>query len=95
MSVTEHTDNKAELHTRLRRIEGQVRGLQRMVETDKNPIDVLTQISAVTGALHAIALRLLDTQLRHDVEVAARTGGPVAEARLAEANLAVRHLLRS
>ena len=74
-------DSKA-IHNRLRRIEGQVRGLQRMVEEDKYCIDILTQVSAVTKALQAVALGLLDEHIAHFVLDAAQTGRPEEEAKL-------------
>jgi CsoR family transcriptional regulator, copper-sensing transcriptional repressor len=90
-----YTDNKDEVARRLRRIEGQVRGLQRMVDEDAYCIDVLTQISAATRALEAVALELLDAHLRHCVTDAIASGGPEAEAKLAEASAAISRLVRS
>ena len=79
---------------RLRRIEGQVRGLQRMVEEDAYCIDVLTQISAATKALEAVALGLLEDHLRHCVADAA--DDPVAlDAKVAEASAAIARRVRS
>ena len=72
---------KQALLNRLKRVEGQVRGLQRMVEDDKYCIDILTQVSAVTKALQAVALGLLEEHLRHCVVDAARAGGDEAERR--------------
>ena len=80
---------------RLRRIEGQVRGIQRMIEEDKYCIDILTQISAVTKALEGVALALLDDHLRHCVVDAVTSGGPDAEAKLKEASDAIARLVRS
>lgn len=80
---------------RLRRIEGQVRGISRMVEEDKYCIDVLTQLSAVTRALQSVALNLLDEHLGHCVVAAARAGGPEQEVRLREASEAIARLVRS
>jgi DNA-binding FrmR family transcriptional regulator len=80
---------------RLRRIEGQVRGLQRMVEEDKYCIDILTQISAATKALQAVSLSLLDEHLSHCVVEAAKTGGPEAEVKLKEASDAIGRLVKS
>ena len=80
---------------RLRRIEGQARGLQRMVEEEKYCIDILTQVSAVTKALQAVALGLLDEHMAHCVLDAAQAGGPEAEAKLKEASNAVARLVRS
>jgi CsoR family transcriptional regulator, copper-sensing transcriptional repressor len=80
---------------RLRRIEGQVRGLQRMVEQDDYCIDVLTQISAVTRALQGVALGLLEDHVQHCVADALAGGGTDADEKLAEATDAIRRLVRS
>ena len=80
---------------RLRRIEGQVRGLQRMVEGDRYCIDVLAQVSATTAALQAVALLLLDDHLAHCVTTAVRAGGDEADQKLAEASTAIARLVRS
>ncbi len=80
---------------RLRRIEGQVRGLQRMVEEEQYCIDILTQVSAATKALQSVALGLLDEHLGHCVVEAARAGGPEAEVKVAEASAAIARLVRS
>ena len=80
---------------RLRRIEGQARGLQRMVEEEKYCIDILTQISAATKALQSVALGLLDEHLNHCVVDAAATGGDEAEIKLKEASDAIARLVRS
>ncbi len=80
---------------RLRRIEGQVRGLQRMIEEDKYCIDILTQVSAVTGALQSVALGLLDEHLSHCVTEALAEGGDTAAAKIREASEAVARLVRS
>jgi len=80
---------------RLRRIEGQARGLQRMVEEDKYCIDILTQVSAMTSALQAVALGLLDDHLQHCVVDAATMGGPEADQKLQEASAAIARLVRS
>lgn len=88
----EHQDDHVR---RLRRIEGQVRGLARMIENDEYCIDVLTQISAVTGALHSLSLALLEQHLGHCVREAIDDGGEAAEAKLAEANAAIARLVRS
>jgi DNA-binding FrmR family transcriptional regulator len=96
----EHTppgyrDNRDDVLRRLRRIEGQVRGLQRMVEQDTYCIDVLTQVSAATRALESVALVLLDDHLNHCVAHAAAEGGEVADAKLKEASAAIARLVRS
>jgi DNA-binding FrmR family transcriptional regulator len=80
---------------RLRRIEGQARGLQRMVEEEKYCIDILTQISAITKALQSVALGLLDEHLNHCVVDAASSGGDEAELKLKEATDAIARLVRS
>ncbi len=80
---------------RLRRIEGQARGLQRMVDEDKYCIDILTQVSAMTSALESVALGLLEDHLHHCVAEAAVAGGPEAEQKLAEASAAIARLVRS
>ena len=80
---------------RLRRIEGQVRGLQRMVEDDRYCIDILGQVSAATSALESVALLLLDEHLAHCVTNAVRAGGDEAEEKLAEASAAIARLVRS
>jgi len=80
---------------RLRRIEGQVRGLQRMVEEDQYCIEILTQVSAATKALQSFSLDLLDEHLAHCVVEAARKGGPEAEEKVQEASAAIARLVRS
>ncbi len=80
---------------RLKRIEGQARGLQRMVESDTYCIDILTQVSAMTKALQAVSLGLLEDHLRHCVIDAVAQGGPAAEAKLTEASAAIARLVRS
>jgi DNA-binding FrmR family transcriptional regulator len=87
-------DNEAVL-ARLRRIEGQMRGLQRMVDEDAYCIDVLTQISAASRALQAVALQLLDAHLEHCVRDAIDQGGPEADAKIAEASAAIARLVKS
>ena len=80
---------------RLRRIEGQVRGLQRQLESDTYCIDVLTQVSAATKALEAFALSLLDEHLKHCVAEALQSGGGEADAKIAEASAAIARLVKS
>ena len=80
---------------RLRRIEGQARGLQRMVEDEKYCIDILTQVSAVTKALQSVALGLLEEHMSHCVVEAAAAGGSGAEEKLREASDAIARLVRS
>ena len=80
---------------RLRRIEGQARGLQKMVEDEKYCIDILTQVSAMTKALQSVALGLLDEHLSHCVVRAAEAGGPEADEKIREASEAIARLVRS
>lgn len=90
-----YAPNKRAVQQRLRRIEGQVRGLQRMVDDDTYCIDVLTQISAATRALQSVALQLLGDHLSHCVQEALVEGGPAADAKVAEARKAIERLVRS
>src|SRR3954453_20098021 len=90
-----YSDDKESVLKRLRRIEGQVRGLQRMVEEDTYCLDVLTQISAATKALEAGAPHLPDEHLGHCVREAVASGGPEADAKVAEASAAIARLVRS
>ncbi|GGK80256.1 hypothetical protein Sme01_45430 [Sphaerisporangium melleum] len=90
-----YSDDKQAYLTRLRRIEGQVRGLQRMVEEDAYCIDVLTQVSAATRALQAVALGLLEDHIGHCVKDAISAGGPEAEEKVKEASAAIARLVRS
>lgn len=86
---------KGEVVRRLRRIEGQVRGLERMVEDDTYCIDVLTQISAATRALQSTALVLLGDHLSHCVRDAVADGGPALDEKISEASEAIGRLVRS
>ncbi|MEP6665364.1 MAG: metal-sensitive transcriptional regulator [Nocardioidaceae bacterium] len=90
-----YTDNKSAHLKRLRRVEGQIRGLHRMVEEDSYCIDVLTQVSAATKALESFALSLLDEHLRHCVSNAVVQGGDEAETKISEASAAIARLVRS
>ena len=90
-----YTQDKDAYLKRLRRIEGQVRGIAKMVEGDKYCIDVLTQVSAATKALEAVALGLLEEHLRHCVAQAATGGGDIAEQKVAEASAAIARLVKS
>ena len=94
---TEHgyIHRKDDYLKRLRRIEGQARGLQRMVEEEKYCIDILTQVSALTSALRGVALGLLDDHMKHCVVDAAQLGGDEAEAKMKEASDAIARLVRS
>jgi len=86
--------HKDDILRRLRRIEGQSRGLQRMVEDEKYCIDILTQVSAMTKALHAVSLTLLGDHLTHCVADAARQGGDEADLKVQEAVDAIGRLVR-
>jgi len=93
--VNGYTPNKDDYLRRLRWIEGQVRGLQRMVEEDKYCISILTQVSAATRALQSVALGVLEDHLGHCVTEAAAEGGDVAAAKVREASEAIARLVRS
>jgi DNA-binding FrmR family transcriptional regulator len=90
-----YTTEKDAYLKRLRRIEGQIRGLQRMVENDDYCIDVLTQISAATKALQAVSIGLMDEHLRHCVAQALADGGESADEKIREASEAIARLVRS
>jgi DNA-binding FrmR family transcriptional regulator len=90
-----YTAQKDNYAKRLRRIEGQVRGIAKMIDDDKYCIDVLTQISAVNSAMRSVALGLLDEHLDHCVTRAVAEGGDEAQAKLAEASAAIARLVRS
>jgi len=90
-----YSHDKDAVTKRLRRIEGQVRGLQRMVDEDRYCIDVLEQVSAATRALQSVALVLLEEHLAHCVAGAVQAGGDEAEIKLAEASAAIARLVRS
>nr|PZN42322.1 MAG: transcriptional regulator [Actinomycetota bacterium] len=90
-----YTKAKEDHLRRLRRIEGQVRGLQRMVENDAYCIDVLTQVSAASRALQAFALELLEQHMAHCVAEAAAKGGAEADEKIKEASAAIARLVRS
>ena len=93
--ATGYSSKKADHLARLRRIEGQVRGLQRMVEEEQYCIDVLTQVASVTKALQSVAVRLLDEHLHHCVADAVAAGGPEGADKLSEATRAIERLLKS
>jgi DNA-binding FrmR family transcriptional regulator len=86
-------DSKA-LHNRLRRIEGQVRGLQRMVDEDAYCIDILTQVAAVQTALEQVAVNVLDGHVRHCVADAVSENGSDADEKLDELMAAVRRFAK-
>ncbi len=90
-----YTQDKDAYLKRMRRIEGQVRGIAKMIENDDYCIDVLTQVSAATKALEAVALGLLDEHLKHCVTQAAAEGGAVADQKIAEASAAIARLVKS
>jgi CsoR family transcriptional regulator, copper-sensing transcriptional repressor len=90
-----YSGRKQDVLVRLRRVEGQLRGLQRMVEEDDYCIDVLTQISAATKALRSVALELLGDHLSHCVQEALQKGGAEADAKVQEAREAIERLVRS
>jgi DNA-binding FrmR family transcriptional regulator len=93
--MASYTDRKDDYLNRLRRIEGQVRGLQRMVEQDKYCIDVLTQVAAATKALQAFSIELLEEHLASCVVNAARAGDGEAQEKIREATDAIARLVRS
>ncbi|MER7576781.1 metal-sensitive transcriptional regulator [Streptomyces sp. NPDC126514] len=95
MAVHGYTANKDDVLKRLRRIEGQVRGLQRLVEEDTYCIDVLTQVSATTKALQSFALTMMDDHLHSCVADAIAQGGDQAQDKIAEASQAIARMVRS
>ncbi len=90
-----YTMNKDDYLKRLRRIEGQVRGVQRLVEQDTYCIDILTQISAATKALQSVAVGLLDEHMRHCVRDAASESTERADEMISEATRAIERLVRA
>ena len=92
---TGYSTDKAAYVLRLRRIEGQIRGLQRMVEADTYCIDVLTQVSSATKALQGVALGLLDDHMRHCLVEAVASGSDEADNKIREASAAIERLVRS
>jgi DNA-binding FrmR family transcriptional regulator len=90
-----YTENKDAYLKRMRRIEGQVRGIAKMIEDDKYCIDILTQVSAATKALQSVALGLLEEHMGSCVVDAAKQGGPEADAKVKEASEAIARLVRS
>ena len=90
-----YTSDKEEYLKRLRRIEGQVRGLQRMVEEDTYCIDILTQVSAATKALQSVSLGLLEDHLGHCVTEAVAEGGDTATEKVREASAAIARLVKA
>ena len=90
-----YISDKDKYLARLKRIEGQARGIYRMVNEEQYCIDILTQISALTSALQGVAVGLVDDHLKHCVTDAVREGGEVADAKLEEASKAIARLVRS
>lgn len=90
-----YISDKARYLRRLGRIEGQVRGISRMVDEEQYCIDILTQISALSSALEGVAIGLLDDHLKHCVREAVEAGGDAIDAKLAEASNAIARLVRS
>lgn len=90
-----YTEGKEGYLKRLRRIEGQIRGLQRMVENDEYCIDILTQVAAATKALQSVSLGLMDEHLKHCVSEAIAEGGDTADHKIREASDAIARLVRS
>jgi len=90
-----YSGSKDDQLKRLRRIEGQIRGLQRLVEEDQYCIDILTQVSAATKALQSFSLGLLDEHIAHCVVEAAQRGGEEADEKVREAQQAIARLVRS
>jgi DNA-binding FrmR family transcriptional regulator len=93
--MASYTDRRRDYLARLRRVEGQIRGLQRMVEADQYCIDVLTQVAAATKALQAFSLSLLEEHLASCVVEAAREGDAQAQIKVKEASDAIARLVRS
>jgi DNA-binding FrmR family transcriptional regulator len=95
MSTPGYLERQQQVLSRLRRIEGQVRGLQRQVENETYCIDVLTQVAATTRALESVALLLMEDHLSHCVAHAVAEGGDVADEKIKEASAAIARLVRS
>lgn len=95
MTAPGYIDDKTAVLVRLKKIEGQVRGVKKMVEDDRYCIDVLQQISAVTRALQGMALHLLDEHLNHCVVEAVKAGGAEKDLKLQEASEAIARLVKS
>jgi DNA-binding FrmR family transcriptional regulator len=93
--VRGYSNSKDDYIKRLSRIEGQVRGLSKMVEDDKYCIDILTQVSAATKALQSVAIKLLEEHMAHCVAEAIAEGGDTATAKVKEASDAIARLVRS
>ena len=89
-----YMSDKQRYLARLKRIEGQARGIHRMIDEEKYCIDILTQISALNSALKSVSLALLDDHLRHCVVSAAQDGGDELDVKLEEASDAIRRLAK-
>lgn len=90
-----YNENKAKYLARMRRIEGQTRGIHRMIDEDQYCIDILTQVSAVKSALENVALALLEDHIDHCVTAAVMEGGEATEEKLTEAMDAIRRMVKS
>jgi DNA-binding FrmR family transcriptional regulator len=95
MTTPGYAGDKAAVLTRLKKVEGQVRGIQKMIEDDRYCIDVLQQITAATRALQGVALHLLDEHMAHCVVNAVKAGGAEKDAKLKEASAAIAQLVKS
>lgn len=95
MTTPGYSEDKAVVLARLKKIEGQVRGVHKMIEDDRYCIDVLQQISAATRALQSVALHLLDQHLAHCVVAAVTSGGAEKDVKLREASAAIAQLVKS
>ena len=95
MTTPGYSDDKTAVLARLKKVEGQVRGIHKMIEDDRYCIDVLQQISAATRALQSVALHLLDEHMAHCVVNAVKAGGAEKDAKLREAALAIARLVKS
>lgn len=95
MTAPGYADDKAAVLARLKKVEGQVRGIHKMIENDRYCIDVLQQITAATRALQGVALHLLDDHMAHCVVTAVKAGGAEKEAKLREASVAIAQLVKS
>ena len=95
MAKPGYVDDKTAVLARLKKIEGQIRGIHKMVDDDRYCIEVLQQISAATRALQGVALHLLDEHMSHCVANAVKVGGAEKDAKLREASLAIAQLVKS
>ena len=95
MATPGYAEDKVAVLARLKKVEGQIRGIHKMVEDDRYCIDVLQQISAATRALQGVALHLLDEHMAHCVVNAVKAGGEEKDAKLREASLAIARLVKS